>query len=78
MAVTGAATRALPSVKPRPTGVRRTLREMRKQWSAYLFLAPVLLSFAVFTFFAVGYAFWLSFHEWNILEPQKPYVGLEN
>jgi multiple sugar transport system permease protein len=51
---------------------------MRKQWSAYLFLAPVLLLFSVFTVFSVGYAFYLSFHEWNILEPEKPYVGLEN
>jgi multiple sugar transport system permease protein len=51
---------------------------MRKQWSAYLFLSPVLLLFSVFTVFSVGYAFYLSFHEWNILEPHKPYVGLEN
>lgn len=78
MAVTSAARRAMPAARARPTGARRVLREMRKQWSAYLFLAPVLLSFSVFTFFAVGYAFWLSFHEWNILEPAKPYVGLEN
>lgn len=78
MAVSSAATRAFPTGKPRPTGARRVLREMRKQWSAYLFLAPVLLSFSIFTFFAVGYAFWLSFHEWNILESAKPYVGLEN
>ncbi len=78
MAITSAATRPLVIAKPRPTGLRRVLREMRKQWSAYLFLAPVLLSFAVFTFFAAAYAFYLSFHEWNILEPNKPYVGLDN
>jgi len=60
---------------PRRRGV---LREMRRQWSAYLFLAPTLLLFAVFTIVAVGYAFWLSFHQWNILEPVKPYVGLAN
>ena len=24
------------------------------------------------------YAFYLSFHEWNILEPAKPFVGLDN
>jgi multiple sugar transport system permease protein len=51
---------------------------MRRQWSAYLFLSPVLLLFGVFTFFSVGYAFYLSFHEWNILEPHKPFVGLDN
>jgi multiple sugar transport system permease protein len=54
------------------------LREMRKQWSAYLFILPTMLLFAVFTVAAVAYAFYLSFHEWNILEPDKPYVGLDN
>ncbi|HEV2067119.1 MAG TPA: sugar ABC transporter permease [Thermomicrobiales bacterium] len=65
-------------VPTRRTGMRRVLREMRKQWTAYLFLAPVLLLFSVFTVFSVGYAFYLSFHQWNILEPAKPFVGLDN
>ncbi len=65
-------------LRPRPTGARRVLREMRRQWTAYLFLAPVLLLFSVFTVFSVGYAFYLSFHQWNILEPAKPFVGLDN
>jgi multiple sugar transport system permease protein len=51
---------------------------MRKQWSAYLFLAPTMILFGVFTVAAVVYAFYLSFHEWNILEPAKPFVGLDN
>lgn len=67
----------IPARSRRP-GTKRVLRDMRKQWSAYLFLSPVLLLFSVFTVFSVGYAFYLSFHEWNILEPQKPYVGLDN
>jgi multiple sugar transport system permease protein len=78
MAVTSATLRPYAGSRAQPTGIRRTLREMRKQWTAYLFLSPVLLSFAVFTVFAVGYAFYLSFHEWNILEPAKPFVGLDN
>jgi multiple sugar transport system permease protein len=57
---------------------RSVLREMRKQWSAYLFLAPTLILLGIFTFAAVAYAFWLSFHQWNILEPVKPFVGLDN
>ena len=65
-------------VRPRPTGWRRVLRDMRKQWTAYLFLAPIFLLFSVFTVFSVGYAFYLSFHKWNILEPAKPFVGFDN
>ncbi|HJR81904.1 MAG TPA: hypothetical protein VJ821_17660, partial [Anaerolineales bacterium] len=55
--------------------LRETLRQMRKNWSAYLFIAPGLLHFAIFTLFAVGFAFYISFHEWNIIQPDKPFVG---
>jgi multiple sugar transport system permease protein len=67
-----------PTARPRSTGARRILREMRKQWTAYLFLSPGIILFLVFTVASVIYAFYLSFHAWNILEPAKPYVGLAN
>jgi multiple sugar transport system permease protein len=67
-----------PTARTRPSEARRVLREMRKQWSAYLFLLPGLILFTVFTICSVVYAFYLSFHKWNILEPDKPYVGLDN
>jgi multiple sugar transport system permease protein len=68
------------AVKTRPfsSRLRETLRQMRKNWSAYLFIAPGLIHFAIFTVFAVGFAFYISFHEWNIIKPDKPFVGLEN
>jgi multiple sugar transport system permease protein len=59
-------------------GVRGVLREMRREWTAYLFNAPGLITFAVFVVYAVYTSFVLSFHEWNILEPEKPFVGLDN
>jgi multiple sugar transport system permease protein len=65
-------------VRRRPTGVRRVLLEARREWSAYVFVAPGLIHFAIFTVFAVGFSFYLSFHDWNILESSKPYVGLDN
>src|SRR4051794_22815592 len=63
---------------PAAQAVRRTLRAMRREWSAYLFLAPGLLLFSVFTLFALGFAFYLTFHEWSIVEPDQPFVGLQN
>src|SRR4051794_1724400 len=69
---------AVGSIKSRPTGAGQVLRKMRKEWSAYLFLAPSLLQFTVLLAFPVIFSFYLSFHEWNILEPAKPYVGLDN
>lgn len=51
---------------------------MRRNADAYLYLAPGLLLFSVFTVFALGFAFYLTFHEWNIIEPDKPFIGLDN
>lgn len=65
-------------LEPRRRGVRGVLREMRREWTAYLFNAPGMVVFAVFVAYAVYSSFTLSFHEWNILEPEKPFVGLQN
>ncbi len=51
------------------------LREAVRGWA---FLAP---SFAHLLLFSVGpilFALWLSFHEWSIVEPDRPFVGLAN
>lgn len=70
---------AVTTVGRRPgTRAGRVLREMRREWTAYLFLAPGLTLFAIFVIFGVSFSFWLSFREWNILEAAKPFVGLEN
>ncbi len=57
---------------------RETIHQMRKNWTAYLFLAPGLLHFLIFTVFAVSFAFFISFHRWNIIKPDKPFVGFDN
>ncbi len=59
-------------------GRRNVLREMHREWTAYLFLAPGLLLFAIFTVFGIAFSIYLSFHQWNVLEPDKPFVGLDN
>jgi multiple sugar transport system permease protein len=73
------ATATLPrQITSRKRGVRYKVRSARREWSAYVFLAPGLIIFSVFTVFALIYAFYLTFHEWNILQPAKPFVGLQN
>jgi multiple sugar transport system permease protein len=57
---------------------RETFRLMRKNWSAYLFLSPWFILFIIFTVFSVSFSFYLSFHEWNIVEATKNFVGLDN
>jgi multiple sugar transport system permease protein len=68
-----------PEEPPRREGrVRRLFRRMWRERSAYLFLAPGFIIFSTFTLAALGFAIYLSFHRWSIIEPEKPYVGLDN
>jgi multiple sugar transport system permease protein len=57
--------------------VRRTWLGEETRWG-YIFLAPVLAYLAVFVLFPVLYAFYLSFHEWNMPSPTMKFVGLQN
>ena len=45
---------------------------------AYLFLGFPLLLFSIFTFFPILFAFFISFYDWNLLIPDRPFVGLGN
>jgi multiple sugar transport system permease protein len=62
----------------RRRGVRGVLREMRREWTAYLFNAPGLILFAIFTVYALYTSFMLSFQEWNLIDPDKQFIGLDN
>jgi multiple sugar transport system permease protein len=63
---------------PPKRGVRDVLREMRNEWTAYLFQVPGLILFAVFTVYAVGAAAYLSFQDWDSIQNIGTPVGLDN
>lgn len=46
--------------------------------AGWVFLLPMLVIFVGFIFGPIIYAFWLSFHQWEVITPQKPWVGLAN
>jgi len=52
-------------------------KKEQKFW-AYLFLGFPLLLMSVFVFFPIAFAFVVSFYDWNLLIPDKPFVGLGN
>jgi multiple sugar transport system permease protein len=62
----------------RETRVRRFFWRIWRERSAYLFLAPGVILFSVFTLAALVFAIYLTFHRWSIIEDEKPYVGLTN
>lgn len=45
---------------------------------AWAFLAPSFAHLLVFSIGPILFALWLSFHQWNLLSPERPWVGLEN
>lgn len=50
----------------------------REAIAAYIFLAPFLILFCIFVVRAVLIAVNMSFYDWAILLPKKPYIGLNN
>ncbi len=50
----------------------------REALMAYLFLAPFLIFFSIFTVRAIISAVDVSFYEWQVLRPNRPFIGLSN
>jgi multiple sugar transport system permease protein len=46
--------------------------------AGWVFIAPALIVLTVFIFYPIAQAFWLSFHEWSVISPAKPFIGLDN
>lgn len=60
------------------------VKRRRKPWSsrpslvAMLMLAPALTVLTTFVFFPVVYVVFLSFLDWDLISPDKQFVGLDN
>jgi multiple sugar transport system permease protein len=50
----------------------------REAIAAYLFLTPFLIFFSIFLVRAVISSVHISFYDWRLLRPRRPYIGLEN
>jgi multiple sugar transport system permease protein len=53
-------------------------RERFALLKAYSFLAPSFLILTIFIFAPLFFSFYLGFHQWNVVSPAKPFVGIEN
>ena len=72
------------TTEPGPAGTaatkpqRHTWRSrLKKSWTWYLFIAPNVLSFLIFTLFVWGLLIYLGFSQWNMIGDIK-WVGLKN
>ena len=60
-------------------GIVRLWRSLRgPNPIGYLFTLPYVLFFAVFTAYPLGFAFYLTVHDWNIVRDVRPFVGTRN
>lgn len=50
----------------------------RERILAWIFLIPATLAFAIFMFWPLAYTVYLSFLKWNMVAPNKAFVGLKN
>jgi multiple sugar transport system permease protein len=73
---------AVPGTRPRPRkrkrGVGGVLKELGREWTAYLMNAPGLFLLATFILYPVVVSLWVSLHDWDLIEPDRPFVGLQN
>jgi multiple sugar transport system permease protein len=44
----------------------------------FLYLTPSIIVFALFTYYVLGYTFYLSATSWNFITPVKRFIGLTN
>ncbi len=59
--------------------MKKGLSDRQKQTrSGYLFLIFPIIIFGIFTIFPMFFALFISFYDWNLLIPDKPFVGLAN
>lgn len=58
--------------------VRKANKKRRNAIAFTLFLAPATIAFLIFVVWPVLYNIYLSFLDWNMVSPDKEYVGLQN
>ena len=62
--------------RPKPPRMRFTRLDVKA--SPYAFIAPFFILFAIFGAYPLGYTFWVSLHDWDLLATEHAFVGMEN
>jgi cellobiose transport system permease protein len=61
-----------------PTGFRNRLAMIDLRTTPYLMVIPFFVIFGVFGVFPLVYTFWVSLHDWHLINGDQGYVGFEN
>ena len=73
-------TLAQPSqpVQSRASARRELWKRVRKTWPGYLFISPAGLLISLFSYVAIVFSLYISFHQYDIISDVQPFEGLEN
>jgi ABC-type sugar transport system permease subunit len=71
----GTLDRPLPVMRPIARAHHRA--KLRRMLTPYVFIAPNLVLFTMFSFLPLIYAFYISFHEWSLIDDPE-WLGLHN
>jgi ABC-type sugar transport system permease subunit len=66
------------SLSARTQALATTWRFRFRGGGTYLYLLPSLAFLALFTYYPIGFSAYLSLFRWNVLNPEKIFVGVEN
>lgn len=69
---------SIPSISKRSKASSRSRSKLLRSWIPFAFLLPALGLYAVFFIYPFIFAFSLSFQKWNLISPNKTFVGLSN
>ncbi|WCK54901.1 sugar ABC transporter permease [Aneurinibacillus sp. Ricciae_BoGa-3] len=49
-----------------------------RRWTPYLYTTPAMVIFLLFFIYPIFYMIYLSFTSWDLISPEKKFVGLQN
>lgn len=58
--------------------IKKFLHKNKEAFTAYAYILPAILAFIVFMFYPFFRTIYLSFLKWNLVSPNKQFVGLKN
>lgn len=58
--------------------VGRKMTKSKNSTIGYLLIIPSIIIFSIFTFWPLLYTIYLSFFDWNMISPNKEFVGFQN
>ncbi|WP_053218431.1 carbohydrate ABC transporter permease [Virgibacillus senegalensis] len=58
--------------------ISKAKRDRRSKLTSFLFVLPYLVMFLAFLFFPLVYGIYISLNDYNLLEQEHPFIGLDN